>query len=387
MNNRQRITLACFLAYFVMSSMLAPIGIISTPLAGHYGLTVSAMTEQFSALTLGILVGAIAALFLPTQSAFRLVFAGLFIALSALLVTLASLPPLQLFTLALGGVGVGCGIGLAAAATTISRLYDGNQRASALVATDGCFSAAGVIVPFATTTMLSRDLSTGGVFALIACVCALIVVLAVSGRFPAAGRAPREPSAATRRKIWPATAWLGIAALSMYTLGQYAILFWLPAHLSETYSIPVTQGGALVSRFWTGMFIAQVVVAVLVLQAGTYRLLAIAAVATAVGSVPLWQTGNLAALQVLALLWGVANLGLLKLALTFVTLQFEAPTPRLVSCVLLGATLGTAISPLLTSRLVDFAGTASALQFGTGCHFVMAVLLWVALVRTTGETK
>ena len=67
----------------------------------------------------------------------------------------------------------------------------------------------------------------------------------------------------------------------MYTLGQYAILFWLPARLSETYSIPVAQGGALVSRFWPGMFIVQVVVAVLVLQAGTYRLLAIAAVATA----------------------------------------------------------------------------------------------------------
>ena len=126
MNNRQRITLACFLAYFVMSSMLAPIGIISTPLAGHYGLTVSAMTEQFSALPLGILVGAIAALFLPTRRAFRLVFAGRLLALSVLLVSRAWLRPLQLFTLALGGVGVGCGIGLAAAATTFSRLYDGN---------------------------------------------------------------------------------------------------------------------------------------------------------------------------------------------------------------------------------------------------------------------
>ena len=385
MNSLQRITLACFLAYFVMSSMLAPIGIISTPLADHYGLTISAMTEQFSALTFGILIGAVTALFLSSQTAFRLLFAGLFVALAIVLIGLSTLPDLQIFAFALGCVGFGCGIGLAAAAATISRLYSGNQRASALVATDGCFSAAGVIIPFASAKILGQGASAGWVFVLVAGVCAMIVLLALSSRFPTSDPKTGAESVAIERR-WPVTAWIGIAALSMYTLGQYSILFWLPPHLSESYGIPVTEGGALVGRFWTGMFVAQIVVALLVLRVGTYRLLGIAAVATALGSLPLWQTGNLNALHVFALVWGFANLGLLKLALTFVTLQFNAPSPRLVSCVLLGATLGTAVSPVVTSRLVDFAGTVSALQFGTGCHAVMAVLLLVAIARSTGET-
>src|SRR5437762_3470802 len=51
MNNRQRITLISFLAYFVLSGMLAPIGIISGPLAELYGRPVAEITTQFSWLT------------------------------------------------------------------------------------------------------------------------------------------------------------------------------------------------------------------------------------------------------------------------------------------------------------------------------------------------
>ena len=62
MTNKQRLTLASFLAYFVMSGMLAPMGIISGAMAEYFGLPVTDITARFSWLTLGVLVGAIAAL-------------------------------------------------------------------------------------------------------------------------------------------------------------------------------------------------------------------------------------------------------------------------------------------------------------------------------------
>ncbi|MEL6367001.1 MAG: hypothetical protein AAFQ16_03485 [Pseudomonadota bacterium] len=246
-----------------------------------------------------------------------------------------------------------------------------------MVATDGCFSVAGILIPAYATYSLRESLPVGSVYGVIAGIAALIVVLATVSRFP---RPPAsrtsQPSAGSR---WPLSAWLGIAALTTYTLGQYAILWWLPPHLDARWGIEIASGGVLVGRFWTGMFIAQIVVTIAVLRIGTFRLLGIAAVLTAVGSIPLWTTGDMRLLPSLALLWGIANLGLLKLALTFVTLQFEAPSPRLVSCVLLGATLGTAISPFVTSRLVELAGTGAVLKFGTSCHVVMALLLITAL--------
>ncbi len=377
MNDRQRVTLACFLAYFVMSAMLAPIGIVSTPLAAHFNVTISEITNAFSALTQGILIGAVIALSFSTRTPLRAVFVVLFVIMSGVLVLMSTLPSLGWFQAALLIIGVGCGLGLAAAAATISAAFEDNQRASALVATDGCFSVAGILIPAYATYTLSESLPVGSVYAVIAGIAALIVVLATVSRFP---RPPAsrtsQPSAGSR---WPLSAWLGIAALTTYTLGQYAILWWLPPHLDARWGIEIASGGVLVGRFWTGMFIAQIVVTIAVLRIGTFRLLGIAAVLTAVGSIPLWTTGDMRLLPSLALLWGIANLGLLKLALTFVTLQFEAPSPRLVSCVLLGATLGTAISPFVSSRIVESAGTGAVLKFGTACHVVMALLIITAL--------
>ena len=63
MNNRQRITLIAFLAYFVLSGMLAPIGIVSRPMAEFYGRPVADITSQFSWLTGGNFIGAVLALF------------------------------------------------------------------------------------------------------------------------------------------------------------------------------------------------------------------------------------------------------------------------------------------------------------------------------------
>ncbi len=65
-------------------------------------------------------------------------------------------------------------------------------------------------------------------------------------------------------------------------------------------------------RFWQGMFLAQLFVAWWVLRIGLKRLVMIAAIMTAVGSIPLWSLRDAALLPWLALAWGVANLSLLK---------------------------------------------------------------------------
>ena len=57
--------------------------------------------------------------------------------------------------LALGAVGVSCGIGLAAAASTITQLFDEERRASMLVITDGSFSAAGIIISSLAVALVS----------------------------------------------------------------------------------------------------------------------------------------------------------------------------------------------------------------------------------------
>lgn len=374
--NTIRLTGAGFLAYFVMSAVLVIIGIVSEPLASNYGLSIEQATETFSALTFGILAGAIAAIAMPRQTDLRRLLLSLYALMCAALLVLATAPSLTVLAVALAVIGIGCGIGLAAAATTITRVHTGNRRASMLVATDACFSIAGIVMPW----LAGFALISGAwhwLYAVIAMFAAGVAILAATSRFPDATDNTEDPT--SKSGVWPLAAWLGIASLTLYTLGQNAVLFWLPTHLSQSAGIDIANGGALVGRYWSGMFIAQLVVTVVVLRVGSRVLLLLAAVGTALGSVPLWMTTQMTALHWLALLWGIANIGLLKLVLSFVADQLPNPSPRLISCVLLGATAGTAISPWLTSRIVSHTNTLTSLQFGTACHTLMAALLFIAV--------
>ena len=68
--------------------------------------------------------------------------------------------------------------------------------------------------------------------------------------------------------------------------------------------------------------------------------------------------------------------------LSFATQLVRVPTPRLVSSLLLGATLGTAVSPWVTSRIVEATSNYTILQFSTACYALLAVLLLIALRRS-----
>lgn len=378
MDNRQRITLASFLAYFVMSAMLAPMPIISAPIAETFGTSIEDATAQFSWLTMGILVGAIVALvifdFLRIRSVFLLVYTTILVCLLTLMFT----DSLGAIGVALGIVGVCCGLGLAAAALVISRTYETERRASMLVITDASFSVAGFTFAAAATAFVVAGLHWATVYQLVATVTVAILLLALVSTFPSTAPA-RETTAS--QEAWPLPYWLCLGALFLYTLGQYSMLLWLPNYTQSQLGASADQAGRLVSMFWTGLFVAQLLVAWWVRRIGVQRLVLVAGTMTCLFSIPLWTTNAIGALPALAFLWGLANFGLLKVVLSFATQQVRLPTPRLVSALLLGATLGTAVSPWVTSRIVLATDNYFILQFSTACYAALAALLFFA-VRT-----
>ena len=127
-----------------------------------------------------------------------------------------------------------------------------------------------------------------------------------------------------------------------------------------------------------GMFAAQIFVAWWVMKIGVRKLVMISSITTTLFSIPLWFYGDMQVLLILATIWGFANLGLLKITLSFATQLVRVPTARLVSSLLLGATVGTAVSPWVTSRIVVATDNHFVLQFGTGCYAIMTLLLFVA---------
>lgn len=358
-----------------MSGMLTPMGIISGSMSEHFGVPVTEITARFSWLTFGVLAGAVIALFIFDLFNLKKLLIAVYGVILAALVSLMFSDSLFSVGAAMGIIGVCCAIGLAGAALVISRSYDTEQRASMLVITDGSFSVAGIICSWIAIYLIGQEYHWAGVYQFVALIAAVVIFLSLGATFPAT---EVEHSGATSKEKWPLEVWLCIAGLFLYTLGQWSFLLWLPTYVEAELGVPTNQGGQLVGQFWTGMFLAQLFVAWWVMKVGVSRLVIIAAVTTSLFSIPLWIVKDINVLIVLSAFWGFANLGLLKIALSFATQMVRRPTARLVSTLILGATLGTACGPWVTSNIVAATNTHFILQFGTACYMALTVLLLAA---------
>ena len=363
------------MAYFVMSGMLTPMGIISGSMSEYFGVPVTEITAKFGWLTFGVLGGAVIALFIFDLFDLKKLLIAVYAAVLAALISLLFSDSLFSVGAAMGLIGVCCAIGLAGAALIISRSYDTEQRASMLVITDGSFSVAGIVCSWIAIYLIGHEYHWAGVYQFVALIAAVVIFLSLGSRFPST---EVEKGGAAPNEKWPLGVWLCIVGLFLYTLGQWSFLLWLPTYVETELGAPADQGGKLVGQFWTGMFLAQLFVAWWVMKVGVARLVMIAGVTTSLFSIPLWIIKDINVLIVVSAFWGFANLGLLKVALSFATQMVKRPTARLVSTLILGATLGTACGPWVTSKIVAATNTHFILQFGTACYVALTVLLLTA---------
>ena len=358
-----------------MSGMLTPMGIISGSMSETFGVSVTEITARFSWLTFGLLSGAVIALFIFDLINLKKLLIAVYGLILVSLVSLMFADSLFSVGAAMGLVGMCCAIGLAGAALVISRTYETEQRASMLVITDGFFSISGIVCSWIAILLIGQQYHWAGVYQFVALIAAVIIVLSLTATFPAT---KVEHSDGHPKENWPLEVWLCIIALFLYTLGQWSFLLWLPTYAGTQLGAPADQGGQLVGQFWTGMFVAQLFVAWWVLRVGVSRLVITAGITTTLFSIPLWIVKDINVLIVLATCWGFANLGLLKITLSFATEMVRRPTARLVSTLILGATLGTACGPWVTSNIVAATDTHFILKFGTACYITLTVLLLAA---------
>ena len=358
-----------------MSGMLAPIGIISGPMAEYFGQPITDLTAHFSWLTFGILAGSVIALLVLDWIPLRKLLTMLYSLILLCLVSFAVHDNIELIWPALGLVGICCGIGLASAALVISRTYETNRRASMLVITDGSFSVAGIVCSWVAVILVAREFHWSGPYQFVALIAGAVLLLSVFSRFP---ETKVDAKTTDAREPWPVSVWLCIFALFLYTLAQYSMLWWLPNYVETQLGAPRDKAGQLVSQFWTGMFAAQIFVAWWVLRVGVRRLVLVAGIGSSLSSIPLWLYGDIDGLIVLATVWGFANMGLLKIVISFATQIVRVPSARLISSLLLGGSVGTAVSPWVTSQIVAATDSHFVLQFSTGCYFLLTILLIVA---------
>ena len=380
--NNCLLTAIPFFCYFIMSALLTPIGILSPVMADHFGLPITSITEMFGWLTVGNFFGAVAAILVLGRISLRTLFISVYGIMGVALLAISMSDNLTVLSAILLTVGFGSGLGLAAAALLISFRFSAAKKTSVLILTDGCFSIAGFVMSWLTAYALHLQfgwqisLQLVGLFAIFTAVMALFSSLSAID-FPAT-----SAKWTLRGSRSPPMILFGVA-LFFYTLGQHSVLLWLPTYASKTLGMTNLDAGGLVGQFWAGMFLSQIFSSWWVLRIGTERLIGIAIYTTLVGSIALWLTPRADYLGLVAGAWGFLNFSLLKAVLSRATEIYPQLSSKLIPVLLLSATLGTSLSPLITSTIVESFDAKASLMAGSIFHAVL--LGCVAFANSLGK--
>ncbi|MBT5219106.1 MAG: MFS transporter TsgA [Woeseia sp.] len=381
-----RITLGGFLAYFVMSAVISPLGVISAPIATYYDISTATATATFTYLTTGILIGTLVAIFIFDFVRLKQVVIGGVILIVACIYAIYAIRIFSVFAVSLGLIGIGCGIELSAAAVVISKSYAEKMRASMLLLTDSFYSIAGVLSTVLAGWFVAREYHWSSAYLLATLASVVIAGLALSSKYPDT-KVDAEKSTLANEN-WPISVHLVGVAMLVYLIGFVSIYSWVPNYAQETFGASVESSGIVVSRFFLGMIIGQLVMFFLVLKFPLRNLIIIYAILATLFTTSLWLVGTADHLQLAMLTLGLATGGLFKTVLTFGTTIVNDPSPKMVSYLIFHAGLGTAVAPFISSLIVESWDISAALQLVSVCYGLMVVLLLLSfmLQPTTSAT-
>ena len=375
-----------FLAYFVMSAVISPLGIVTDPIARHYDLSITTATAGFSYLTAGILAGTLVSLVIFDLARIK----NIILCCSGLTcVSLASIYIVDLylfFPVWLFVAGLSCGVNLTAAIVVITNIYTSGLRASMMLLTDSFYSMAGVISTFLAGKFILNQLHWSSAYLLAFSISLLVALIAWFSSYPATSSRGSTPVSAGASNFWPVEIYLIGAAILIYLAGFVTIYSWIPNYTQVQFNLNPDMAGKLVSRLFLGMFIGQLIMFFLVLKLAPTRVIFISGLLSTLLTVTLWNVDSVSHLTISMFILGLVTGGMLKLIIAFGTMLVAAPSPRMISYLIFNSALGTAIAPAASSFIVEKYDMIAALRFTSLCYCVMLALLVISYISQRRKT-
>lgn len=385
--NKIRITLTSFLAYFLMSSVISQLGIVSGSMADYFGISVGEATALFSYLTTGLLFGSLVAMisFKPLGLRNNILLAC--VLLLAALTTLWRVPQLLLVPAAFSVIGLSCGLLMSAATVVITWCYSDKHRAQMLLVTDSFYSSAGVVTGLFAGHMIGGGAYWGSSYILALGVSALIFGLAFMSKYPS-DTLPEDGEAVAVTGRWPTSMFLIGLAIFVYIASFILIYAWIPNYAAKAFAATPEQGGVLVGRLFSGMFFGQIITFFLVFILKFRWLITVLAVAALAATCGLWMSASLSQLMLIMLCLGLLTGGILKLLLTLGTLTTPNPSARMISFLFFCTAIGSSFAPAAGAKIVSLYDEKTALMTVSGGYAVTVIILIIALIMMRAdETK
>lgn len=392
MKDKILLTTVSFLSYFIMATVISSIGIISTDLAAHFEVDITDATAVFSFLTTGLLIGSLLAIFIFDLFGLKRMVIIQSISLTSAIIVIVSIHSFWLLSIFLLLIGINLGILLSSAAIVISRIYQEKMRASMLLLTDSFYSIGGVLSTWVVSYFLSQNMFWGFAYALPFVFTLIVVLSAFFSRFPEEEKDIKTNEEAPSAKNfldksdWPVSVIICGLGLFFYLLGFVTIISWLPQYAKATFAETSIEYGQLITYFFVGQFISQLVMFFLVHKISMKKIIIICSCIPTAISFLIWNVQTFSSLNLVMIALGLVGGGLLKVSFGFGTLLLKRPSNKSIGFLVFCTGLGSSLSPYLSSKIVEMYNTKSALQFASLLYLFM-VFAFILMLLLNSRAK
>ncbi|MDY6926353.1 MAG: MFS transporter TsgA [Pseudomonadota bacterium] len=393
MSSQIRLTLIAFLSYMIMSGLLTQAGVILNAIAAQLDMSAARTVSIFSWLTGGALIGTLLSMYLYTRFSVRRLLITTYSVLLLLGVVLPLLTGAGYSTLAAVflGLGVCCGCGLSGGAVIISRIYRAQRRASAFIATDCAFSAAGFIFPTLAGWLLVKELGWTLSYLAVASLAIFILLLAATSAFPDAQHAastarcdepaPERETALMqfKRILTPRVVCFAIG-VCLYLIAQTTFLTWAPNYLMAYFDAQPEVAGQVVGNYW-GFSIFGLLTSVVLVNFIPTRIMLLVVSAIAIACTTAFLLiESVETFLTLGLAFGLLTTCIYKIAISVGTQQIADSPPMLVTLMLFSGSIGSTLAPVVSGLVVDSSDEKGALMLALAGFVTMLVLFIIALL-------
>ncbi|QCI20076.1 MAG: MFS transporter TsgA [Buchnera aphidicola (Brevicoryne brassicae)] len=376
--NQIALTWISFFSYAFTGALIVVTGMIIGNISDYFHLSISQMSNTFTFLNAGILLSILLNSWLVEYISLKKQLISGFILTITSIVGIVYGTSIIYFSINMFILGLVSGITMSIGTFLITHLYTGGKRGSQLLLTDSFFSMSGMIFPVIAAYLLEKKIIWYWIYICIGGIYLLIFLLTINVRFPQLEKNTKN-SKVTKKK-WNINIFLLSISALLYILGQLSFISWVPQYVTEIINVDIKQTGGLVSNFWMsymiGMWFFSFIIKYFNLN---YMFMFLTGISTFL-MYSFIHNQNFVILKCIIISLGFFSSAIYTIIITLASLQTKNPSPKLINLILLFGTIGTLLTFILTSPIVEKKGLYATLISSNILYsivFLLSILIYI----------
>jgi len=349
----------------IMAGLLTQIGVILNAVSLSLNAAPADVVGVFSWLTGGALCGTFASLFLYVRFSLKQVLIANYSVFLMVMIILVVVGPNTYWSLAalLWCLGFGCGCGLSGGAVIISKIYHEAQRASAFLATDCAFSAAGYIFPSLAAVLIASQLNWVYSYATVGGLAFSLWLILFFTRFPSTEANDVNAASALAQFTQVLTPRVCIIAVGVcaYLIAQTTFLTWAPNYLQYTFSMNEKASAHAVGNYWGMSIFGLITAAIFVNKIPQRSLLLLVTLLASLITFSFLFAPSAKWFLFTSYIFGFSTTCIYKIAISVGSQQLPNAPAVLVTFLLFSGSVGSTLAPMLSGWVVQLFGVQSAM--------------------------